>query len=131
MRISDWSSDVCSSDLDSRAVRQRFGLSDFTGSLFIHAIRIKGHDVVKYAMDCFSDSGRQLSCTHEANAWPDDLYAGVPAPKPGERLTRGVEKSHPVRIPSGGIGANHVGATDSAWWAGSGPPYGTGALRPG
>src|SRR3546814_20263715 len=88
MRISDWSSDVCSSDLDSRAVRQRFGLSDFTGSLFIHAIRIKGHDVVNYAMDCFSDSGRQLSCTHDANAWPADPYARVQGPKPDERLAR-------------------------------------------
>ncbi|MFC3676369.1 hypothetical protein [Ferrovibrio xuzhouensis] len=115
-------------EIDSRAVRQRFGLSDFTGSLFIHAIRIKGHDVVKYAMDCFSDSGRQLSCTHDANAWPADLYAGVPAPKPGERLTLWVQNSHPVPIPAGGIGVNLVGAQDIAWWDGSVPPFGTVAL---
>ncbi|WP_370155671.1 hypothetical protein [Ferrovibrio sp.] len=114
--------------IDSRAIRQRFGLADFAGSLFIHAIRIKGHDVVKYALDSFSGSGRQLSCTHDANAWPADLYAGVPAPKPGERLLLWVQNSHPMPIPAGAVGANLVGAQDIAWWDGSVPPFGTVAV---
>lgn len=114
--------------IDSREVRQRFGLKDFAGSLFIHAIRIKGHDVVKYAMDCFSDSGRQLSCTHDANAWPADFYAGVPAPKAGERLLLWVQNSHPVAIPAGGLGFNIVGSQDTAWWSGEVPPFGTTAV---
>ncbi|MHA1114466.1 MAG: hypothetical protein ACTSRY_08180, partial [Alphaproteobacteria bacterium] len=37
--------------IDSREVRDRFGLGDFAGNLFIHAVRIAGHDVVKYALD--------------------------------------------------------------------------------
>lgn len=115
-------------EIDSRAVRERFGLGDFAGSLFIHAIRIKGHDVVKYALDCFSDSGRQLSCTHDANAWPADFYAGVPAPKPGEKLLLWVQNSHPVAIPAGAIGINLMGAQDAAWWDGSVPPFGTTAI---
>jgi hypothetical protein len=114
--------------IDSRDVKKRFGLADFAGSLFIHAIRIKGHDVVKYALDCFSDSGRQLSCSHDANAWPADLYAGVPSPKDGERLLLWVQNSHPVAIPSGGLGVNIVGANDIAWWDGSVPPFGTVAV---
>ncbi len=111
--------------IDSRDVRRRFGLGDFAGSLFIHALRIKGHDVVKYALDSFSESGRQLSCTHDANAWPADLYAGVPAPKQGESLLLWVQNSHPVAIPAGAIGINIVGAQDIAWWDGEVPPFGT------
>ncbi|HEX6957214.1 MAG TPA: hypothetical protein VF194_04445 [Ferrovibrio sp.] len=114
--------------IDSRDIRRRFGLGDFVGSLFIHALRIKGHDVVKYALDCFSESGRQLSCTHDANAWPADLYAGIPAPKAGERLVLWVQNSHPVPIPSGGIGVNLVGSQDIAWWDGEVPPFGTTAV---
>lgn len=37
--------------LDSREIRKRFSLGDFTGSLFMHAIAIKGHDIVKYAVE--------------------------------------------------------------------------------
>ena len=39
--------------IDSRQVRERFGLAPFTGQLFIHAIGVAGHDVVKYAMDTY------------------------------------------------------------------------------
>jgi len=59
---------------------------------------------------------------------PADLYAGVPAPKAGERLLLWVQNSHPVPIPAGGVGANLVGAQDVAWWDGSVPPFGTVAL---
>ncbi len=122
--------------IDSREVRRRFGLSDFAGSLFMHALRAKGHDVVKYALDCFSEDGDQLSCTHDANAWPADLYAGVPAPKAGEKLLLWVQNSHPLTIPAGAIGANAMGSQDTAWVDTEVPPFGTravdlGALLPG
>ena len=95
--------------LDSRAIRQRFGLDAFAGSLFIHALNVKGHDVVKYALDYFSDDGTDLMCTHDANAWPADLYAGVPAPADGEEISLWVQNSHPIAIPAGGFGINLVG----------------------
>ena len=75
--------------IDSREVRARFGLGEFAGQLFIHVAGAAGHDVVKYALDTFGDGdGRRtlLSCTHDANAWPADRYAGLPAPAPGERV---------------------------------------------
>ncbi|MGL1102755.1 hypothetical protein ACSTLM_00920, partial [Vibrio parahaemolyticus] len=37
--------------IDSREVRGRFGLAEFEGQLFLHAIGVAGHDVVKYALD--------------------------------------------------------------------------------
>jgi hypothetical protein len=70
--------------IDSKEVRNRFGLEAFTGSLFCHAIGVAGHDVVKYALDTYGDADTVLSCTHDSNAWPADLYAGVPAPKQDE-----------------------------------------------
>lgn len=114
--------------IDSREVRRRFGLDDFAGSLFIHALRVRGHDVVKYALDTFSDDGRQLSCTHDANAWPADLYAGMPAPAVGEKLTLWVQNSHPVSIPAGAVGLNAMGSQDIAWLDQEIPPFGTHAL---
>ena len=36
-------------------------------------------DIVKYALDTYGDAAEELSCTHDANAWPADLYAGLPA----------------------------------------------------
>ncbi|MBV9812938.1 MAG: hypothetical protein JO326_09300, partial [Acetobacteraceae bacterium] len=57
--------------IDSAEVRARFGLREFTGQLFVHAIGAAGHDVVKYALDTYgADGGPTLSCTHDANAWP-------------------------------------------------------------
>ncbi len=122
--------------LDSREIRARFGLPPFTGSLFLHALRVKGHDVVKYALDVMNADGSQLSCTHDANAWPADLYAGVPAPGEGERLLLLVQNSHPVAIPAGAIGARLMGSEAISWHAAGVPPFGTaeldlGAMLPG
>ena len=65
-------------------------LGDFAGQLFLHVVGAAGHDVVKYALDMFGETGGEpdgaLSCTHDANAWPADRYAGLPAPAPGERV---------------------------------------------
>ena len=114
--------------IDSAEVRERFGLGDFTGSLFIHALKVAGHDVVKYALDVESADGRGLSCTHDANAWPADLYAGLPAPKDGERVLLWIQNSHPVEIPAGGIGFNIMGSQDVSWSDVSVPAFGTRAI---
>ncbi|MSP02386.1 MAG: hypothetical protein EXR07_15240 [Acetobacteraceae bacterium] len=97
--------------IDSREVRSRFGLGPFTGQLFIHAIGVSGHDVVKYALDTFaSGNGASLSCTHDANAWPSDRFAGLPAPRPDETVTLWLQNSHAVAIPAGSIALDRMGA---------------------
>ena len=75
--------------IDSQDIRARFGLDAFEGQLFLHAINAVGHDVVKYALDTYGDAGNTLSSTHDANAWPADLYAGLPAPAEGKRWCYG------------------------------------------
>jgi len=95
--------------IDSRVVRTRFDLGPFEGQLFIHAIGAAGHDVVKYALDTFEEDGPSLSCTHDANAWPADFYAGLPAPRADERVVLWVQNSMPIAIPAGGIALNLMG----------------------
>ena len=81
---------------------KRFDLPPFTGQLFIHAIGVAGHDVVKYALDTYaSDNGASLSCTHDANAWPSDRYAGLPAPRDDERVMLWLQNSHARRYRRG------------------------------
>ena len=118
-------------EIDSREVRARFGLGDFAGSLFLHALRIRGHDVVKYALDTYGDDATVLSATHDANAWPADLYAGLPAPAEGERVLLWVQNSHPVPVPGGTIGINRMGAADIAWYADEIPAFATRAVNAG
>ncbi len=97
--------------IDSRAVRARFGLPPFTGQLLIHAIGVAGHDVVKYALDTYaSDNGASLSCTHDANAWPSDRYAGLPAPREDEQVVLWVQNSHAAPIPAGALALDRMGA---------------------
>jgi len=115
--------------VDSQEVRRRFGLGDFTGSLFVHATGIAGHDVVKYALDTYGDAASVLSCTHDANAWPADFYAGLPAPDDGERVLLWIQNSHPRPIPRGAIGLNPMGRDDAAAWYGHAvPAFGTTAI---
>src|SRR5216684_1787197 len=99
--------------IDSRRVREQFGLGEFAGQLFIHVVGAAGHDVVKYALDTFGEPGAAgdgaLSCTHDANAWPADRYAGLPAPGPGERVILWIQNSHPTPIPAGAIGLTPMG----------------------
>jgi hypothetical protein len=115
-------------EIDSRTLRARFGLAPFTGQLFLHAIGVTGHDVVKYALDTYGDDARLLSCTHDANAWPADLYAGLPAPRPDERVILWVQNSHPCAIPPRGVGLNLMGSPDTAWLERKLPPFGSYAL---
>ncbi len=96
--------------LDSAAVRARFGLPAFAGQLFIHAIGAAGHDVVKYALDTYGTGAeRSLSCTHDANAWPSDRYAGLPAPREGEVVTLWLQNSHAAPIPAGAVTLDRMG----------------------
>lgn len=98
--------------IDSRDVRARFGLGDFCGSLFLHVVGAAGHDVVKYALDTFGGSDHELSCTHDANAWPSERYAGLPAPRDGERVLLWIQNSHPLPIPAGAVGLSLMGQDD-------------------
>lgn len=100
--------------LDSQEIRARFRLPPFTGQLFIHAIGVRGHDVVKYALDTYaSASGASLSCTHDANAWPSLCFAGLPAPRADERVLLWVQNSHNVAIPSGALALGRMGGANS------------------
>jgi hypothetical protein len=95
---------------DSREIRARFGLEDFAGQLFIHAIGVAGHDIVKYALDTIGGGNEaSLSCTHDANAWPSDRYAGLPAPRPDERVVLWIQNSHGSPIPAGAIALDRMG----------------------
>jgi hypothetical protein len=95
--------------VDSKELRARFGLAPFTGQLFMHVVGAAGHDVVKYALDTHGDSPEVLSCTHDANSWPADVYAGLPAPDEDEEVVLWVQNSHPHPIPAGEIGFNLMG----------------------
>lgn len=98
--------------IDSAEIRARFGLGDFAGTLFIHALGARGHDVVKYAVDTYGDAPEELSCTHDANAWPADFYAGLPAANPGERIVLWLQNAHPNAAPAGAMALNLMGSDD-------------------
>ena len=113
--LKDWEQAVPLGDagiaIDSAEVRARFGLPEFAGQLFIHAIGAAGHDVVKYALDTYG-TGEQasLSVTHDANAWPADRYAGMPAPRADERVVLWLQNSHAAPIPAGAVLLDRMGA---------------------
>jgi hypothetical protein len=114
--------------IDSQEIRTRFDLPEFTGQLFLHVINGAGHDVVKYALDTYGDVDSVLSCTHDANAWPSDLYAGLPAPDDGEQVILWIQNSHPCSIPSGAIALNPMGQNSVAALDKEIPPFGSYAL---
>lgn len=130
--LADWWMDAPAANgvitVDSADIRQRFGLDAFTGQLFIHVVGGAGHDIVKYALDTYGDSDTVMSCTHDANAWPSDLYAGLPAPGPGETVVLWIQNSHPCPIPAGSVGLNAMGYEDTAWLDVSVPAFGSYAL---
>jgi len=97
--------------IDSQELRARFGLGPFVGQLFVHVVGATGHDVVKYALDTYdSAGGPSLSCTHDANAWPSDRYAGLPAPREDERVVLWLQNSHAAPIPAGAVSLDRMGA---------------------
>ncbi len=116
--LADWDEPVAPGPagivISSRDVRARFGLPEFTGQLFIHAVGVAGHDVVKYALDTMGGGNeRSLSVTHDANAWPSDRYAGLPAPDRGERVTLWLQNSHATPIPAGAVALNRMGSDET------------------
>ncbi|MDJ0685173.1 MAG: hypothetical protein QNJ84_10760 [Alphaproteobacteria bacterium] len=114
--------------IDSQDVRARLDLPEFCGQLFLHVIGAAGHEVVKYALDTYGDAGTELSCTHDANAWPADLYAGLPAPEAGETVVLWVQNSHPTPIPAKAIGLNRMGREGVSWLDREVPGFGSYAL---
>jgi hypothetical protein len=96
-------------EVHSAQVREHFKLDAFAGQLFVHVAGAAGHDIVKYALDTYGDDDLSLSCTHDANAWPSDRYAGLPAPAPGERVILWLQNSHATPIPPGAIGLSVMG----------------------
>ncbi len=98
--------------IDSKEIRERFGLGEFTASLFIHVLGVARHDIVKYALDVYGDDETVLSCTHDANAWPSDLFAGLPAPDDNETVIMWIQNSHPVTIPANAVGINLMGSDE-------------------
>ncbi len=112
--------------IDSQEVRARFGLGEFTGQLMLHAIGVAGHDVVKYVLDTYATgNGTSLSCTHDANAWPSDRYAGLPAPRADERVVLWVQNSHASPIPTGTISLDRMGAGRPVAYPHAVPGFGT------
>jgi hypothetical protein len=115
--------------IDSRDVRARFDLPEFTGQLFIHVIGGAGHDVVKYVVDTFaSGGGPTLSCTHDANAWPSDRYAGLPAPRADEKVILWLQNSHAAPIPPGAITLDRMGAERPVAFQAQVAPFATAAI---
>ena len=114
--------------IDSRDVRDRFRLGPFTGQLFVHAVGIAGHDLVKYTIDVWSDAPGHLSCTHDANAWPSNRYAGLPAPADDQTVRLWIQNSHPRPIPAGAIGLARMGSETFAPLDQEIPPYATVAI---
>ncbi|MBA3813333.1 MAG: hypothetical protein H0X26_02395 [Alphaproteobacteria bacterium] len=124
--LGSWEEDVPPSVhslvIDSRDIKKRFNLPDFTGQLFIHLTGTKGHSIVKYALDTFHDEG-MLSATHDANAWPPEYFAGLPAPREGEKVILWLQNSHPV--PAKGVSLNLMGDSHKVFLDQDIPPFGT------
>ena len=131
-RLAEWTEPLpgpnATVTLDSAEIRTRFGLPEFDGQLFLHVVGAAGHDVVKYALDTYDDAGLSLSCTHDANAWPADQYAGLPAPREGEQVLLWVQNSHPCPIPAGAVGLNLMGHDEICWLDQEIAPFGSHAL---
>tara|TARA_B100000686_G_C16763358_1_gene960183 strand:- start:951 stop:2363 length:1413 start_codon:yes stop_codon:yes gene_type:complete len=127
--LADWfetiSQDGQIINVDSKEIRNRFKLSNFSGQLFLHAIGIQGHNVIKYALDIYGKDGNDLSCTHDANAWPADLYAGLPAPKQNELVTLWLQNSHPTPIQANKVGLRTLGNSDVSLISQEVGPYAT------
>ncbi len=97
--------------IDSGDIRSRFGLPPFTGQLFLHATGIAGHDIMKYVLVTYGDRPEVLSATHDANAWPSEFYAGLPAPREGESVILWLQNSHGRAIEPGEIGLSLMGTS--------------------
>ena len=130
--LADWeqklASGPCGIRIDSAEVRQRFGLDEFTGSLFVHVIGSAAHDTLKYAVDIYDDAGATTTATHDSNPWAADFYAGLPAPATGQRVRLWLQNCFPTPIPAGATLIRPMGRTDFIAVGPEIPPYGTVAI---
>ncbi|HUX78187.1 MAG TPA: hypothetical protein VMW10_00355 [Alphaproteobacteria bacterium] len=130
-KLAEWNEDLSPSVhslvIDSRDVKERFNLPNFTGQLFIHITGTQGHSIVKYALDTFHDTG-MLSATHDANAWPSEYFSGLPAPREGERVILWLQNSHSFPVPAKGVSLNLMGHTDKVYLDQDIAPFATYAL---
>ena len=98
--------------IDSRAVRERFGLPAFTGQLFLHAIGVAGHDVVKYALDTYARATTAPACRAPMTPMPGRRIA-MPACRrraTDERVMLWLQNSHATPIPAGAVALDRMGA---------------------
>ncbi len=114
--------------LDSAEIRRRFALGPFAGSLFVHVVGAAAHDTLKYAVDVYDDSGATATATHDSNPWAAELYAGLPAPAPGERVRMWVQNPYPTPIPEGALGLRAMGGGAFAPIDRAIPAYGAAAI---
>ncbi len=130
-KIAEWQETIPESVhsivIDSRDVKKRFNLPDFTGQLFLHVTGTKGHSIVKYALDTFHDNG-MLSATHDANAWPPEYFSGLPAPREGEKVILWLQNSHPINIPAQNVSLNLMGDETKVYLDRDIPPFATYAV---
>ena len=127
--LADWEQTLahgpCGIRLDSAEVRQRFGLPEFAGSLFVHVIGSAAHDTLKYAVDIYDDAGATTTATHDSNPWAADFYAGLPAPAAGQRVRLWLQNCYPTAIPAGATLIRPMGGGDFTGVGPEIPPYGT------
>jgi hypothetical protein len=76
----------------------------------------------------YGENGKALSCSHDANAWPADYYAGMPAGEDDEVVTLFIQNSHPMPIPPRTVGLNIMGAQDISWFEDEIAPFATRAI---
>jgi hypothetical protein len=111
-RLAEWEAPLAprqSIVLDAGEVRERFSLPPFEGMLFIHAVGIAGHDIMKYVLDDLDDSCADPAVTHDSNSWPAEYYSGLPAPREGESVRLWLQNCHPSPVPAGAIGMGVMG----------------------
>lgn len=112
--------------LDSRDICEQFGITSFSGTLYLHVVGTAGHDILKYGLDFIGPQPEQLTATHDSNPWPAELYAGIPAPTLGEVVTLELQNALPLRIPAGTIGVRPMGREgETVWLARELAPFGT------
>jgi hypothetical protein len=130
--LADWEQKLpagaCGIRLDSAEVRARFGLGDFTGSLFVHVIGSAAHDTLKYAVDIYDDAGATTTATHDSNPWAADFYAGLPAPTAGQTIRLWIQNCYPSAIPAGATLIREMGHAGFTPAGAEIPPYGTAAV---
>src|SRR3546814_3465777 len=61
MRISDWSSDVCSSDLEVAEGFLRIAVENMANAIKKISVQ-RGYDVTEYTLNCFGGAGGQHAC---------------------------------------------------------------------